>query len=117
MKQVNRSSAHNSLKNAALKWFKARGILAWPNEISAVYSPQRGSYLKRRNKSWGISDIIGITDDGRLIACECKTGSATLSAEQSAFLDSVTIRRGVAIVCRSIDDLERAWQEGKFDAR
>lgn len=117
MKTVNRSAAHNALKAAALAWFKALGIMAWPNELKATYSPQRKCYLKHPGATWGVSDILGITGDGRIIACECKTGSARLTPEQSAFLDSVQIRRGVAIICRSIDDLERAWNKGTFERR
>lgn len=59
----------------------------------------------------GVADILGILPDGRLLAIEVKTLSGKLSSNQEAFLLAIRIRNGVAIVARSVEDVEAGIRE------
>lgn len=60
----------------------------------------------------GVSDIIGICSvagrGGVMLAVEVKTPAGRLSPEQSAFLEEIRARGGVAVVVRSVAELEAA---------
>jgi len=53
----------------------------------------------------GAPDLIGMTKDGRTIACEVKGPDGRLRPEQRAFLELVRQHGGVAIVAKSCRDV------------
>jgi hypothetical protein len=55
----------------------------------------------------GVSDILGITPDGRLVAVECKTDQGRLSEPQQDFLQRIREYNGIAFVARSREDVTR----------
>lgn len=55
----------------------------------------------------GISDILGMLKDGRLLAVECKRLGQRPTVEQVAFLARVRAGGGVAIVATSVEDVAR----------
>lgn len=59
----------------------------------------------RTSQSKGVSDIIGVWK-GRFLAVEVKTKKGIVSVEQQEFLDSVKSCGGIAIVARSLGDVE-----------
>jgi hypothetical protein len=89
---------------AALRYLQFRGVFAWRNNTGAYKPSDSDRYIKYGYR--GSADILGITSDGRLLACECKAGKGKLSAYQAAFLAEVERRGGVAIVARDSD-----WQQ------
>lgn len=97
-------SVENDLTNAALQYLQMRGAYVWRNNTGA-YKPDDGKRYIRYGYR-GSSDILGITMDGRLIACEVKSQFGTVSAYQKAFLEEVTSRGGVGVVIRANQD----WQ-------
>ena len=60
----------------------------------------------------GISDLL-ICLDGKFIAIELKHGKNKATALQEKYLRDVRESGGVAVVCRSIKDLERVVKEAK----
>jgi hypothetical protein len=52
----------------------------------------------------GSPDIIGITNDGRFIGIECKTGKAVQSPQQKKFQAAIEKFNGIYILVRSVDE-------------
>lgn len=59
-------------------------------------------------KTAGIADLIGCTREGRFFAVECKTAKGKASKAQLAFLRLVEERTGLALIGRSIEDVQEA---------
>lgn len=95
-------SVENDLTNAAMQYLSMRGCYVWRNN-SGAYKPD-GSTRYIRYGYPGSSDILGITMEGRMIACEVKSQFGTVSAHQKAFLQEVTSRGGVGVVIRPGQD-------------
>lgn len=111
----NNKTDETKLVKAILDWLAAKGIFAWRTNNTAVYDPSRG-VMRTFHGLKGVSDILGIlsTNDhcGTFLAIEVKTETGKLSADQEAFLERIKREGGIAIVARSIDDVERAltWE-------
>jgi hypothetical protein len=87
------SKAH--IRASAIKELTWRGHDVWRQNNIAV----RGRTFIGR---LGVSDVIGITKDGRWIACEVKTIGDRLSDDQIKFLNEVKKAGGLAyIACQS----------------
>lgn len=71
---------------AELTW---RGHTVWINNNLAV---RKRKFIGRL----GVSDVIGITKDGRWVACEIKTLNDRLSDDQIKFLNDVKKAGGIA---------------------
>lgn len=71
---------------AELTW---RGHTVWINNNLAV---RKRKFIGRL----GVSDVIGITKDGRWVACEIKTLNDRLSPDQITFLNDVKTAGGLA---------------------
>lgn len=54
----------------------------------------------------GTADILGLLDDGTFLAVEVKSEKGRLSPEQKVFLSEVKLRGALAIVARSVEDVE-----------
>lgn len=92
------TETESMIVSACLKLLELRRILAWrANQI-----PVKGRTFRGLR---GVSDIIGVLDDGRLLAVEVKTETGRIRPEQTAFLDAVRERGGVAMIVRSVAEL------------
>lgn len=81
------------IRESAIKELTWRGYDVWKNNNIAV---RKRKFIGRL----GVSDIIGITKDGRWVACEVKTLNDRLSDDQKKFLTDVKKTGGVALVAR-----------------
>ncbi len=95
--------------NAVLEYLHVRRIFAWRNNTGAAVAraPNGRNRLIRYGKV-GSADILGVLDDGRFLAIECKAPGGRLTAPQADFIASVNARGGLAFVARSIEDVQRA---------
>jgi hypothetical protein len=59
----------------------------------------------------GSSDILGLLPGGRFIAVECKAPNGRVSGRQTAFLNEIERMGGVAVVAKSVDDIEKALRK------
>lgn len=84
-----------------LTYLRLQRIFAWRNNTGACLA---GKQLVRFGLK-GSSDIIGVTNDGRFLAIECKTDKGTTSEWQDRFLHEVERRGGVALVVHSVEEL------------
>lgn len=80
-----------TIRESALKELAWHGHDVWINNNIAV----RGRKFIGRK---GVPDIIGITKDGRWVACEIKTINDHLSPDQITFLNDVKKAGGIALI-------------------
>lgn len=58
----------------------------------------------------GVSDILGIMPDGKMLAIEIKAPKGQVSDAQALFLTEIKLRGGIAIVARSVGDVIEGLQ-------
>lgn len=101
-----KATRETDLVRACLELLALRGIMAWRNNSSGVFDPVRKVFRTFQGMK-GTSDILGLMNtSGRLIAVECKVGKNKPSPDQTAFLEAVRQRGGVAGVVYNLADLE-----------
>lgn len=93
------------IRASAIKELTWRGHTVWINNNLAV---RKRKFIGRL----GVSDVIGITKDGRWVACEIKTLNDRLSHDQIKFLNDVKKAGGLAyIACQAGSRVElREWE-------
>lgn len=98
----------SEILRSILQYLKLRGVFAWRVNTGAMKIPGAPGKRERfiRFGFPGVSDIIGILDDGRLLAVEVKSATGQATADQLIFLAEVAKRGGVAFVARSIEDVD-----------
>ncbi len=84
---------------AILEYLTVRNVYAWRNNTG-----RRGRVTFGKV---GSSDIIGILNDGRWLAIECKADGEHPTMDQLVFLAEIAKRGGLAFVARGIEDVER----------
>lgn len=96
------------IQNAILAYLNMRGIYCWRNNTVGIFDSKKGVYRKPMGKYQinGISDILGILKDGRMLCVECKSEKGKLTEAQKDFLENINSNGGVAFVARSIDDVK-----------
>lgn len=109
-----KKSSENDLKRAVLEYLEVRGIWAWRQNAGAVISEYKGKkrFFKFSTQK-GISDILGVLNDGRILAIECKVKPNKPTVEQLEFLGNVKRRGGVACLCWNLEDVSEAINEGR----
>lgn len=92
-----------------LDYLEARGFLVWRQNSGTFFGTNAttGHRWAVRSGIKGISDIMGATKDGRLLAIEVKRpgGRSRVRPEQEEFLARVRATGGVAILAYGIDDV------------
>lgn len=103
-------SVEKNLENLILAWLHHKKIFAWKNQSVGIWNAQKKCYFKSNNSFHirGVSDILGILPDGRLLAIEVKSAKGVLTDFQKDFLEKIKGRNGVAITARSLRDVESA---------
>jgi len=82
------------------------GALIWRNNVG-VFTTRHGEHI-RAGLCVGSADLIGITKDGKFLAIECKKEiGGIVSKEQTAWLETITEKGGVAIVATCAEDVIR----------
>jgi len=103
------SQPEKLIENQILHYLFKRGIFAWKNQSVGIFDPVKRIYRKNTNPFHikGVSDILGILSDGRLLAIEVKTPTGRASPEQQMFIQKIKDRGGLAFVARSVYDVEK----------
>jgi hypothetical protein len=108
------------IENQILHWLNWKGYFAWKTKTTANYDPKVGCYIKT-SKLYrkGVADIIGLFDDGTLFAIEVKAEKGVLASHQKLFLSEIKCRNALAIVARSVEEVEFKFKVflGERDAR
>lgn len=98
----------NRIKRDICEYLKTqKDIFFWTTKTVGTYDPSRGIFRKNTDPFYirGVSDILGLFEDGRFLAIEVKTKTGRLSDFQREFLERVKAMGGLAIVARSVDDV------------
>lgn len=83
-------------------------IFCWKSNNVGVYIKAKNAYMPAGIK--GVSDIIGLLDNGRFLAVEIKKPKCHPTKYQKEFLAKVNKKGGLGFVARSIDDVEKELQ-------
>lgn len=106
------SLKEKAIENQILSWLKINKIFAFKVERTGIYDAKIGCFRRKNSVHHirGVSDILGIYKK-RMLAIEVKAAKGSLSRFQTMFLQDVNNNGGVAIVARSIEDVELALQK------
>jgi hypothetical protein len=106
---------HGQALSSILTYLRWHPLVAWAEQMNVgidqtIDTRQDGTKRQRfvRYGFVGCSDIIGQLKDGRLLAVEVKVKRDKPSPEQAAFLEQVNQAAGVALIARSIEDVDAA---------
>ena len=103
-----RKIGENAVVSEIIEYLSWKGIFCWQNKNIATYDRKTGAYRKfGKHQIAGISDILGIMYDGRMLAIECKDGYNKATDEQKEFIDNINKAGGIAFVAYGIDDVEK----------
>lgn len=100
---VKNKRSEQSLVNEIIYLLKLKGHFVWRQNTGSMYSKDN-RFIRFGFK--GVSDILGISNDGKFIAIECKIKPNKPTQFQLDFLDEIRQRDGIAIVAYSIDDIQ-----------
>lgn len=100
------------VENEILSWLAIRNIFAFKIKSQGTFDQEIGKF-RRPSKYYkrGTADILGIFK-GKPLAIEVKSEKGRLSVHQKIFLSEFEKHGGIAIVARSIGDVERGLREG-----
>lgn|SRR3990167_5835796 len=99
----------SEIQKMILDYMRLRGIFCWKNNSVGIFKQSTGRYIKVGIR--GISDIIGITPQGRLIAVEVKRPGNHPTHEQKSFLEQIKAKNGIGLCVHSLEELERSIKE------
>ena len=99
----------SEIQKAILDYLRLRGIFCWKTNNVGIFKQSTGRYIKVG--VGGISDIIGITPQGRLIAVEVKRKGKSPTPEQKLFLEQIIAKKGIGFVAYGIEDCEKELKQ------
>lgn len=104
--------SEKQIENEILRWLSYHGIFAWKNQSVGIYNPVRKAFMRSTNPHHikGVSDILGVMKDGRILAIECKSKYGKPSPEQTMFIQKIKDNGGVAFIARSLDEVVEAFK-------
>lgn len=89
------------IKKEICEWLYAQGVFFWVQQAGKIPGRiNRSKFLRN-----GVSDILGIWNDGRMLAIEVKTPKGRTTDEQLEFLETIQRKGGIAIIARSLESL------------
>ena len=91
-------------KRAIIQYLKIRGHMVIPYRTTGIKTTR--GWIKATQT--GISDLLGLTKDGKFFAIEVKAAAGRTSPDQERFLESVRSFGCIGIVARSIEDVREA---------
>jgi hypothetical protein len=95
---------------ACLEYLKLRGAYVWRNNTGALKDKNNRPVFFGKV---GSSDILGVLPGGKFIAVECKAQNGRLSDHQIEFLNEIERMGGVAVIAKSVDDIEKTLRRQK----
>lgn len=103
--------SEKAIENSILHWLSWKGYYAWKTKTTGTYDQKRGRFLKPSPLyRTGISDIVGLFDNGRIFCIEVKSRKGKTQPNQDLFLSEIKKRGGLAFVARSIEDVEEQFK-------
>ena len=100
------------IEKEILSYLKSKGIFAWKNKSQGTFDPIRQQHRTNRSMLKGVSDILGILDDGRFLAIEVKSRRGVVTPEQKEFIKKINDHDGLAFVARCLEDVTKKFDTG-----
>ena len=101
-----KAQPEKQIENAILDYLLMVDGMFFKIQNVGVYDPIKKTFRKpSRHHKAGVSDILGVLR-GRFMAIEVKTATGRLSKSQAKFLDEVKANGGLALVARSVQDVD-----------
>jgi len=101
--------SENAVTNEIIEYLSWKGIYCWKNKNIATFDTKSKRFRRLgKYEIRGVSDILGIMKDGRMLCIECKTGYNKASDVQKEFIANINKSGGIAFVAYGIDDVEKA---------
>lgn len=104
-----KSESEAVLQKAIIEYLGYKGH--WPIRVNSglvLLKDYKHRPRAFRGATAGTSDILVCLNDGRFAAIEVKGENGRLTPLQEAFLEEIEKRHGVAILARSVKDVEDA---------
>lgn len=100
------------VRNEICSYLAIHRVMFFIHDSVGIYSEARGRFLANRSpyRLKGVADILGIYR-GFPLAIEVKSARGKLSEHQAYFLDRWREAGGIAIVARSVEDVERGLND------
>jgi penicillin-binding protein-related factor A (putative recombinase) len=100
--------SEKTIERQIIMYLWSRRILCTKIDSTGIYDLKIGRFRKQfgQFKRLGVSDIIGIYK-GRFLSIEVKSKDGRLSKDQKRWLSDVEAHGGIAIVARSVEDVEK----------
>ena len=100
--------SENAVTSEILEYLQWKGIYCWKNKNIATFDPKTNRFRRLgKYEIRGVSDILGIMKNGKMLAIECKTGYNKASDVQKEFIDNINKAGGIAFVAYGIDDVKK----------
>jgi hypothetical protein len=98
-----------AVRNLVCSYLTRLGVFFWVNDSVGIFDPKIKRYRKNHSpyRIKGVSDVLGILPNGRLLAIELKSATGRLTPEQKLFIEKIKLNGGIAFMARSIDDVKR----------
>lgn len=109
-KQIVTAASESQILKAIMQLLRHHPAVAkvWrQNSGVAQYSDGEKTRFVRANTARGMSDIMGVLKDGRMLAIEVKTAKGAVQPHQHDFLASITKAGGIAFIARDVDTVVR----------
>jgi hypothetical protein len=100
-----KATPEGAVVKACLDYLKLRGAYVWRNNTGALRDKTNRPVFFGKV---GSSDIVGLLPGGRFIAVECKAPGGRPSGRQLQFLNEIERMGGLAVIARSVEDLEKS---------
>ncbi len=112
------------LLNVVLAFLELDGRIAWAKRMNTGAAVRHYQDKLGRSKRHfvrfgfkGLSDILGQTADGRLLALETKRAGETATPEQIAFVDTVNRFGGVGAIVYSLEAVQQRLAQANITRR
>lgn len=100
-------ATEKQIQNSILEFLLYKKIFCWRNNSVGLFDPTTGGYRKPGHYTiLGVSDILGILDDGRFLAIEVKAKAGVVSENQKVFMKNILDKGGIAFVARSLENVQ-----------
>lgn len=92
------------IKKTIADYFRLKKCLVVNVRNVGIFNPDTKQYIPLPNGERGVSDLLILTPQGKLIACEVKKPGNYPTKDQKHFLDEVNKHNGIGVVVRNLKD-------------
>jgi penicillin-binding protein-related factor A (putative recombinase) len=103
------------IQNSILVMLRHYKIFCWQNDSVGIFDAKKGVYRKNNSSFYikGVSDILGILPDGKLLAIEVKTPQRikNTTEHQERFIKEINLNNGIAFVATSVNQTKECLEK------